>query len=135
MIPRIVPAMAAATAGYLTVFLTIHSWLRQHYLAPLVRLRHFGTPPGLRGTDWQLDSPLIDRSGAILSPAQIQRICPSNDSQAFTNCLQANGILQRQTYQPANRFWPFQDIELSIFLTLTFVLVGFTLWWTRTRVQ
>ena len=136
LIPRTVPAMGGAMFGYLAVFVTIHSWLRQHYLTPLVRLRNLGTPLGLRGTDWQLDnSTLIDGSGAVLPQAQIQQICPSNDSQTFTNCLHANGIMQRQTYQPATRFWSFQGIELSIFLTLTLVLVGFTLWWVRTRIK
>lgn len=136
LIARTVPAMGATLFGYLAVFVTFHSWLRQHYLTPLVRLREFGTPPGLRGTDWQLDnSTLVDRNGTVLPTSQIQQLCPSNDTSAFTACLHSNNILQRQTYQPASRYWPFQEIELAVFVTLTVALIALTIWWVRTRIR
>jgi hypothetical protein len=50
---------------------------------------------------------------------QTRLICSSADNQVFASCLHTNGIMLRQTYQPASRFWTFQWIELSIFLALT----------------
>jgi hypothetical protein len=37
------------------------------------------------------------------------------------------------TYQPLNRYWPFQLYETAIFLGAAIVLAGFSLWWMRRR--
>jgi hypothetical protein len=34
-------------------------------------------------------------------------------------------------YQPATRFWTFQRIETVLYVVVAFVLLAFTLWWTR----
>ena len=36
-----------------------------------------------------------------------------------------NGVV---TYQPADRFWPFQFIEAGIFVALTAAALGATIW-------
>ncbi len=71
----------------------------------------------------------------MLSQAQIRQVCSSDDNNVFATCLHSKGIMLQQTYQPASRFWPFQWIEISIFLTLTAALLGLTAWWVRTRVR
>jgi hypothetical protein len=136
LIARTVPAMAATLFAYLAVFVCVHGWLREYYLAPLVRMREFGTPPGQRGSDWILDnSTLVDPRGVVLSQTQVQQVCSSNDTGVFDACLHSNGIVLQQTYQPASRFWTFQWIEFSIFLTLTVALLALTIWWVRARVR
>jgi hypothetical protein len=40
--------------------------------------------------------------------------------------LSMNGHLV--TYQPADRFWPFQFIEAGIFVALTAAALGITIW-------
>ena len=37
------------------------------------------------------------------------------------------------TYQPANRFWLFRDIETALFAGLAELLVALTVWWVRHR--
>ena len=41
-----------------------------------------------------------------------------------------NGII---TYQPADRFWPFQFIEAGIFVALTAIALGATIWLVHRR--
>ena len=37
------------------------------------------------------------------------------------------------TYQPANRYWPFQVYESAIFLAAALGLSAFCFWWIRGR--
>lgn len=41
----------------------------------------------------------------------------------------------RLVYQPADRFWTFELIEMAIFLILALVLIGLSSWWVRHRVR
>jgi ABC-2 family transporter protein len=54
---------------------------------------------------------------------------------AFTNCLHKISATFHQvlTYQPANRFWTFQWLEMSIFIALALLLGAFSYWWVRRR--
>ncbi|GAA3413434.1 ABC transporter permease [Streptosporangium vulgare] len=45
------------------------------------------------------------------------------------------GYRQRATYQPLERFWPFQWIETGIYALLTAVLTWFCFWWVRRRLS
>ena len=38
-------------------------------------------------------------------------------------------------YQPADRFWTFQVVEMAIFLGLAIVLIALSVWWLRHRVH
>ncbi len=42
------------------------------------------------------------------------------------SCLNAHGFRQYMTYQPASRYWPFQFIEIGIYLALTVALIAAT---------
>jgi hypothetical protein len=39
------------------------------------------------------------------------------------------------TYQPANRYWPFQRYETAIFVVTAAALAGFCFWWIRHRAR
>jgi hypothetical protein len=39
------------------------------------------------------------------------------------------GYHQTLTYQPASRYRPFQWYELTLFASITVLLIGFCLWW------
>jgi hypothetical protein len=54
---------------------------------------------------------------------------------AFQTCADKLGIKEVVTYQPINRYWPFQIYETAIFVALAFVLVGFCFWWVRHRLS
>jgi len=57
----------------------------------------------------------------LQSPAALQA-CISRLTSTFHTVL---------TYQPANRFWPFQWAEMGIFLTAALALCGLAYWWLR----
>jgi ABC-type transport system involved in multi-copper enzyme maturation permease subunit len=61
---------------------------------------------------------------------------PTNDplTNAFNQCMKAHGIQTRYIYQPADRFWLFQEIESGIYVVLSALLLAFTFWWTRSRI-
>jgi hypothetical protein len=45
-----------------------------------------------------------------------------------------SGYTRWITYQPADRYWPFQAIESSIYLVLSALLLALTAYWVRRRV-
>jgi hypothetical protein len=45
---------------------------------------------------------------------------------AMFSCLQARGWRGFATYQPADRYWPFQGIETGIYLLLAALLIAVT---------
>jgi hypothetical protein len=38
------------------------------------------------------------------------------------------------TYQPASHYWPFQWLELGIYVLLGLLAAGMTFWWVTRRV-
>jgi hypothetical protein len=61
----------------------------------------------------------------------------SGGQQAFQQCITAISAKYHQvvTYQPANRFWPFQAYETLLFVVLAAALAGVSVWWLRHRVR
>ncbi|TDD69173.1 ABC transporter permease [Actinomadura rubrisoli] len=49
--------------------------------------------------------------------------------------LKRLGYRQKLTYQPSDRFWPFQWIETGIYAALTLGLAGSSFWWLRRRLS
>jgi hypothetical protein len=47
------------------------------------------------------------------------------------DCLAKQNLRQIVTYQPANRFWEFQEIETAILLTATALLAAGVVLWIR----
>jgi ABC-type transport system involved in multi-copper enzyme maturation permease subunit len=50
---------------------------------------------------------------------------PATGPAAFLACLGSHGIRESITYQPANRYWPFQLAETGIYLAMALALAGF----------
>lgn len=61
------------------------------------------------------------------------RTTPPGAAHAFQTCADKLGIREVVTYQPINRYWPFQIYETAIFVALALLLAGFCLWWVRRR--
>jgi hypothetical protein len=55
------------------------------------------------------------------------RITPGDPCVANHNCLA--GYHQTITYQPPNRYWPFQWAETALFAGVAVILIGFCFWW------
>ncbi|GAA0394294.1 transporter [Microbispora corallina] len=109
--------------------------------------------PGHTGA-WVLSSHLVDRSGRTLDDSGPGAIAVSTSSgpcappeqrpetaQAgdhYAGCLaEINrlGYRQQATYQPFDRFWPFQWIEAGLYALLIAGLTAFCFWWIRRRVS
>jgi hypothetical protein len=49
------------------------------------------------------------------------------------HCFAQHGYTRLTSYQPANRFWPFQWIEGGWLLALSVLLIAATVWLVRRR--
>jgi hypothetical protein len=91
---------------------------------------------------WVYGAQLVDAAGNRPDQQVIARACPAliqvaqsghltkDDFHACVDTLSAtyHTVI---TYQPADRFWPFQWAETAIFLAAALALCGFTYWWIR----
>jgi hypothetical protein len=55
-------------------------------------------------------------------------------TKAYNQCMTAHGVQQKYTYQPADRFWLFQEIESGIYVFMAAILLTLTFWWTKYRI-
>jgi ABC-type transport system involved in multi-copper enzyme maturation permease subunit len=110
LIRRSIPAMVAAFIPWLAIRLVVEFLLRPHFLTPLTT-QSACQANGTAGP--------IGCSYGISSVPQITGHI--GDWVLSMN----NGVI---TYQPADRFWPFQFIEAGIFVALTAIALGATIW-------
>ncbi len=139
---RVLPAMAITLAGFVAVRAAIALWLRPHYMSAVTvfyKVTSGYTPPG---SYWQVASGVIGPNGQpIPQPGSVPYLdgipvgfLPSSCAAAVNGpsgptsaCTQALSHYRSfLTYQPADRYWPFQGIESGIFIALAAVLVAVT---------
>jgi hypothetical protein len=103
---------------------------------------------------WGLSGEIVDKSGQAPSSAFLNHACPTFGGPVqsvhriaggphtrplpqgtFQSCIAAVGTKFHLavTYQPANRYWPFQIYETVLFVVLALGLTGLSLWWVRRR--
>jgi hypothetical protein len=63
--------------------------------------------------------------------AAISATPPTDPGALIEQCVRQLHIRHVLTYQPGDRYWPFQSFELAIFLALSLILVGVCFWWVR----
>ncbi|MER5650108.1 ABC transporter permease [Streptosporangium sp. NPDC002524] len=106
--------------------------------------------PGQAGA-WVLSSDFIDPSGRTLPGSGEAGVAVRTSTtsgpcappgmgagQGMDGCLvEVNrlGYRQQATYQPLERFWPFQWIETGIYALFTVGLTWFCFWWVRRRLS
>jgi hypothetical protein len=66
-----------------------------------------------------------------LAPTGAQLGHPSAFAGLVARCVNQLHLSNVVTYQPANRYWPFQTYETLIFLFLAAAVGAFTVWWVR----
>jgi hypothetical protein len=59
---------------------------------------------------------------------------PADVQRAIEKCVNSFHLKNVLTYQPGSRYWTFQWIEFSLYLTLALALIGFSVWWIRKRI-
>jgi hypothetical protein len=106
LLRRSIPAIVAAFVPWLAIRLVVEFLFRPHFLAPLTTVIRSCQPP--QGCGYGLGSvpQITGRIGDLVLSTQRSVI----------------------TYQPADRFWPFQFIEAGIFVALTAAALGATIW-------
>jgi ABC-type transport system involved in multi-copper enzyme maturation permease subunit len=108
LIRRSIPAMIAAFIPWLAIRLVIEFVFRPHFLAPL-------TTPMAASCHTQAGC----GSGISSVPQSTGRI-----GDLVLGSRPGNLV----SYQPPDRFWPFQSIEAGIFVALTAAALGATIW-------
>jgi hypothetical protein len=148
---RTLPAMALTLALFAVIQVLMPTALRQHLMTPVTstvkldaeaisRADFMGfnergaeidgyTMPGA----WSLtsSSQVFNADGTPYTTEQAEQ-CRQSDPQARMSCTAQQNLHFSYTYQPADRYWRFQWIELSAFLGLALLLTGFGLWRIRT---
>ena len=104
LLRRSIPAMVAAFIPWLAIRLAVEFVLRPHFLAPLTH--HGRTCTHGCGSGHQL------------------RAAGHRPHRRLVLSVNGNVV----TYQPADRFWPFQFIEAGLFVALTAAALGATIW-------
>jgi hypothetical protein len=143
LIRRVVPAIAATLAVYAGLALATALYLRQHYMTPLLTSK-----PNLSASAWIVNQ-WYDKGGKFAFSSRgsqivgaIQHFCPPRirssglgrvEVVSPAQCLTQHGYTWWASYQPGNRFWPFQWIEGGWLLALSVLLIAATVWLVRRR--
>jgi hypothetical protein len=128
---RTVPAMALTLFLYLALGLIIQIGLRPNYLSPIT-LTGADTLATRNQDDWILASGVWNAARHTVDPVQVVQACGSAGPEA-TSCMHAHGWTEFLIYQPADRYWLFQGIEVGLLLFLAAALVALTIWIVRRR--
>jgi hypothetical protein len=146
---RTLPAIAVVLGGFIGVRLVISNYLRPHYMAAITTYYHLTssfTPPGQA---WVFSQGAVSSTGVVvptgwgdlypaLQPACQQLLVGTGGGKngslsAVFSCMQAHGWRGFATYQPADRYWPFQGIETGIYVLLAAALIAVTVIIVRRR--
>ncbi len=157
LLRRTVPAMGATLVALIVARLTVEHWVRPNLAAPLHESLPFSAvhpglhlqPPGytlalLPGpvnipNAWILSTAVADKSGYPPTSQYLLHACPALGQLGSAGPAAAHACIDKLsatfhtvvTYQPANRFWPFQWAEMGIFLAAALALCALTYWWLR----
>jgi len=156
MIRRTVPAMAITLAVFAAVQIVMPLAIRPHLITPVrdttavtasviqglgtngsgSQLSVFAAAPNLPGA-WIYSNQVVTASGST-SLGSVPQACHSISPQGFQSCATALAqmhLRQVVVYQPADRYWAFQWLELGIFLTVAALLACGCFWWVRRRLS
>jgi hypothetical protein len=126
---RTLPAMAITLFVFVVARLAWEGQ-RGQVLTPLKAVAPINgaTVGGPGRHDWVLPiSPWVDAHGQPISDALFGPWCDGQPTKGgFEQCLAQHGVYSSQSWQPADRFWQFQWLDVAIFTGLALVLLGVT---------
>ena len=96
----------------------------------------FAAAPSLPGA-WIYSNQVTTPSGST-TLGTVPQACQGPGPGSFQACATAlaqMNLKQVVTYQPADRYWTFQWLELGIFLTVAILLAWACFWWVRRRLS
>jgi hypothetical protein len=124
---RVVPAMAATAGVWALAEVIVTFWLRLRYLPPLtIRV----ASDKLTDTNTYMSQWWTDAAGRRLSGAQYDALAQrlAQKGTAVEHWLLTHHYSMWASVQPDSRFWTFQAIETGLWLGLSALLLGVTLW-------
>jgi hypothetical protein len=130
---RVVPAIFLTIVLFVAIRVPVASFWRPYFEAPITQTNPIGqlnsNQPTLSSQDWVVSQGYIDAQGN-----KHDGLVGCTNNQTPVQCFQANGVQSIfVSYQPANRFWTFQWIETGIYLAISLLALGVTIWWVRRR--
>jgi hypothetical protein len=155
VVRRTLPAMAITLAVFAALQLLVPAVVRQNLMPPVTTtitvdaavlgrgvglslenddtfdIRGYTVPGGWALTD---AAPLFNPGGSAYTGEDAKPcLAEIGDRERSDACTAAQNLHFTHTYQPADRYWAFQWIELSLYLALTLLLSGFGLLRLRRR--
>ncbi|WP_327000354.1 ABC transporter permease [Dactylosporangium sp. NBC_01737] len=153
---RTLPAMAVTLVAFTALQLLVPSVVRQHLMPPVTEtialdasVMNSGVGLGLQDDNtihlhgyhvpggWALQdaSQVFKADGSPYTGDDARRCIAAADGvEATIACTVAQHLHFQHTYQPGNRYWAFQWIELSLYTALSLLLAAFGFAWLRRRV-
>ena len=136
---RTAAAIGLALVVFVAVRIAIENWARHRYVAAIEDSWVEGAGVDLRGA-WVFNQggELRVSDGGLPDPAVVEACTNVASGKRFDPaCLAEHDIVSytHAVYHPASRFWLFQGIEAGIFTALALALLGFSIWWIRTRIS
>ena len=151
LVRRTLPAMALTLALFAVVQVLMPIALREQLMTPVTSTVKLGVEAisradfiGITASGARIDGYTMPGAWSLTASSQIfhadgtpytakqSEQCQQSDPQAQMECTARQNLHFSYVYQPADRYWRFQWIELSAFLGLTLVLTGFGFWRIRT---
>jgi ABC-type transport system involved in multi-copper enzyme maturation permease subunit len=158
IVRRTVPAMAITLAVFAAVQIVMPLAIRPHLMTPVRgttavtasviqglgttngsggQLSVFAAAPNLPGA-WIYSNQVVTASGSTSIGSVPQACQQPQKGPGFQSCATALAqmhLKQVVVYQPADRYWTFQWLELGIFLTVAVLLAWGCFWWVRRRLS
>jgi hypothetical protein len=154
IVRRTLAAMAITLAIFAIVQIAVPHGIRQHFMPPVTSTitldatamerihgisirRDAGalingyTAPGTWSLSGQVK--LYNPDGTPYTAAAAKPCMAAGSFEETQACTVRQNLHFAYTYHPADRYWPFQWIELSAFLVLTLLLTGLGFLWIRRR--
>lgn len=132
---RSLPALLMAFVCFVALRIYVVAQLRPYYIPPEVHPLGQETP--LPAGAWLLQVRFLDASGQAVDQGRMAVLMSQFGAHAeayrgnLNRYLQDNGVYQPFYFQPADRYWTFQAIELVLLLAVSTLCVLLALWLLR----
>jgi hypothetical protein len=136
LLRRSLPALGIAVVVFVVVRVTVRTWLRPNFQAPLTQL---SPAAGGHSTphphDWAFNFGYVDATGHRISDARYYELLEGAAKGHLdeSTYLTQQGIRAATDYQPHDRFWAFQWTEAAIYVGLSALLLAVVVWRVRRR--
>jgi ABC-type transport system involved in multi-copper enzyme maturation permease subunit len=148
LVRRTVPAMAITLVAFAVIQVILPIAVRSHLRPPVTQTTQFTTATTRGGIGLgitsdghtHLESPHIPDAWVLTN--EVELLDANGNSVNVRDCMGREGSLERDsecmekmnlhytvTYQPGNRYWTFQWLELTIFVVLAGLLAAFGFWY------